>query len=100
VHAAARKQGNARVADEPTGSLGRVACVGVFRQESDEAAVQLLVQRREHERQRGVGDARGRRKRCGIRAQALALPQLADERMKDRTVHQERRNPPVPLMSS
>jgi hypothetical protein len=42
----------------------------------------MLVQRRQQQRQRGLGDARGRRQRVRERGQALVAEQLLDERMK------------------
>src|SRR5204863_3361390 len=63
AHAAARQEGDVVRADEPGGGLGRVAGVGVVRQNADERTTELRVQRREKERQRRLGDACRRRKR-------------------------------------
>ena len=49
--------------------------------------------RREQERQRGLGDAGTRvGQRLDERAEALALGELANERVEDGSVHDERRN--------
>ena len=82
VHAAAREQRDAFLAEEPARSLGRVPGVGVLGQQHDERAAQLLVQRRQQQRQRRLGDARGRRQRVRERGQALVAEQLLDERME------------------
>ena len=67
------------------GRLGRIARVGVLGREHDERARELLVDRSQHERKRGLGDARTRvRQLLEERAEALALGKLADERVKDR----------------
>ena len=88
--AASREEGDALGADEPAGGFGRVARVRVLGQEADEPAVELLVQRREQQRQHGLGDAGARRQRRGERLQPLVLGELADEGVKGRTVHGER----------
>ena len=91
--AAAREQCDVVGADEPTGRLGEIAGVGVLRQEHDEPAVELLVQRRQQERQHRLGDTRPRRQRSRERLQALEREQFPNERMEYRTVHDERRKP-------
>ena len=58
VDAAARKHRDAFLAEEPRRALGGVARVLILRRQQDERAVELLVQRREQERQRRLGDAR------------------------------------------
>ena len=55
--AAARQQRDVVGADEPARRLGDVARVGVLGQQDDEPSPELLVQRREQERQHGFGDA-------------------------------------------
>ena len=50
---ASRQQRHPIRADEPSRRLRRVARVGVLRQQTDETAVELLVQRREQKRQTG-----------------------------------------------
>ena len=82
AHAAARQQRDALLAEEPARSLGRVAGVGVLGQQHDERAAEMLVQRREQQGQRRLGDARGRRERVRERSQALVAEQLLDERME------------------
>ena len=91
--AAARQQRDVVGADEPARRLGDVARVGVLGQQHDEPAPELLVQRREQERQHGLGDAGARRQGSRKRLQALEREQLPDERMQYRTVHDDRRKP-------
>ncbi len=79
VDAAAGHEADQLVSDEPRRRLGRVARVGVLRQEADERPVELLVQRREHDRQRRLGHARTRRQRVRELAEALVLDELGDE---------------------
>ena len=62
------------------GGLGKIARVGVLRNEDRQRAAELLVQRRHHERQRRLGDARTRRQRVRELLQLLVLEQLAHER--------------------
>ena len=78
--AAARQERDALGADEPAGRLGEVARVGVLGQEHDEPALELLVQRREQERQHRLGDAGPGRQGSRERLQALEREQLPDER--------------------
>ena len=54
--AAARKQRDALGAEEPRRALRRVARVGVLGQQDQEPAAELLVERREDERERGLRD--------------------------------------------
>ena len=56
--AAAREQRDAVRAEEPRCSLGRVSCVCILGEEDQQTAPELLVERREDERQRGLRDAR------------------------------------------
>ena len=93
MHAAAGQQSDALVASEPADGLRYVARVRVLRRDQDERAAELLVQRGEQQRQRGLGHARSRRERLGEGAQALALAEGSDEWVKDRLVHDERPNP-------
>ena len=92
AHTSAREQRNAAVAEEPTSRLGSVSGVRIVRKEADERTLERLVQGREHERQRRLGDAGAHRKRLEEAAEALVLGELADERVEDRAVHDERRN--------
>ncbi len=90
ANAAGGQQPDAFLADEPGGGLGDVARVGVFGQENAEPAAGLFVQRGEQERQRRLGHARPRRQRRRKRGQAGICAQALDERIEDRTVHDER----------
>ncbi len=80
AHAAARQQGDALRPEVPRDSLGQVACVGVLGHEDRERPPELLVQRRDDERQRGLGDAGARRQRFRELRKPLVLEQLAHER--------------------
>ena len=93
---AARKQGDPLVADEPCSGFGQVARVGVLGNGDRERPLEELVERRDDERQSRLGDARLRGQRGGELGQPLVLEQLADEGVKNWTVHDERRNRPVP----
>ncbi len=59
VDAAARQQRDALLADEPARSFGRVPGVGILGQQHDERPAEPLVQSRQQQRQRGLGDAGG-----------------------------------------
>ena len=87
VDAARREQRDAVVAGEPGRRLGCVARVGVLGQHDDQAAIELLVQRREQQRQGRLGDARTRRQRSGELLQALLRTEALDERVEYRPVH-------------
>ena len=91
--AAARQERDPLRAGEPAGRLGGVARVGVLRQEADEAASELLVQGREQQRQHRLGDPGPAGQGGRERLQALEREQLPDERVKNRTVHDDRRKP-------
>ena len=91
--AAARQERDAVVAEEPAGRLGDVPRVRVLGREDDERSAELLVERGEEERERGLGDAGARvGQLLEERAEALAVGELADERVEDGPVHDERRN--------
>jgi hypothetical protein len=109
--AAARQEGDAFGAEEPRGSLGRVARVGVLGQEDDQPTVELGVERGKHERKRGLGDACARR--AAIRGldgkalvtrlqlgeeclQTVARGELLRQRVQNGPVHDESRNGQVP----
>ena len=105
MDASARQQRDPLVAEEPARALGRVPGIGVLRKQADERALTLLVERREQQRQRGLGDARRRRQRLDVGGEALLRKQLLDERVQHRpgggrVVHDERRNRRVPLLQS
>src|SRR5581483_3984584 len=78
------------LAEEPPGGLGDVARIRVLRERDDHAPAELLVQRRQDERQHRLGHARTRRQRLRERAQALVLAEAVDQEMEDRAVHDER----------
>ena len=61
------------------GGFGDVARIRILGQEHDEPALELLVQRREQQRQHRLGDARPRRQGGRERLQALEREQLPDE---------------------
>ena len=97
AHAAARQERDPLGAQVPARRLGEVARVGVLGRQRDEPAAELLVERRDDERQRRVRDARADGERLGELAQALAPLDLAEERVQHgklerRTVHDERRD--------
>jgi hypothetical protein len=109
--AAAREQSDVLGAEKPGRSLGRIARVGVLREEHDEAALELGVQRGKDERERRLGDASARPAAVsGLdRELAARLAELAEEclkplvcseffskRVQHRPVHDERRNRQVP----
>ena len=61
------------LAEEPRRGLGEVARVGVLRNENRQRAAELLVQRRDDERQRRLGDAGAGRQRRRELLQPLGL---------------------------
>ena len=85
--AAAREQGDLLGAEEPRRALGCVARVGVLGQQDQQPAPELLVQRREDERQRRLRDARAAGQRLRECLEALARRELRDEGVKGRRVH-------------
>ena len=80
VDAAARKHCDAFLAEKPRRALGGIARVLILGRQQDERTVELLVQRREQERQRRLGDARSSRKGLGKAFEPLALAERLDER--------------------
>jgi hypothetical protein len=100
ANAAARQQRDPLLADEPGRRLGEVARVCVLWHEDRERPREPLVERRHDERQRRLRDARTRRKRLGEGVDPVVLEELPDECVEDRTVHDERRNRPVPRVRS
>ena len=91
--AAAREERYPVVAEEPRGRFGDVSGVRVLGGQDDERSAELLVQRGDEERQRRLRDAGARvRQLLQERAEALAVGELADERVEDGSVHDERRN--------
>ena len=85
--AAAREQRDAIGAEEPRGALGRVARVRVLGEEDQQPPPELLVQRREHERQRRLGDARPAGQRLRECLEPIGGGELRDEGVKRRLVH-------------
>ena len=78
------------VAEEPAGGLGDVARVGVLGREDDERPAELLVERRDQQRERRFRDARACvRELLEERAEALAVGELANERVEDGSVHDD-----------
>ena len=94
--APARKQRDALLADEPSGALGEVASVRVLGNEDRERLLETLVERGDDERERRLRDAGTGRQRLGEGVEPVVLEELPDEHVEDRTVHDERRNRPVP----
>jgi hypothetical protein len=89
-HTAAGEERDAVLAEKPGGRLGRIAGVGVLRQQTDEAALEL-VEAGQDERQGGLRDARiGLRARLDEVMQPPLLEELVDQHVKNRTVHDER----------
>jgi transcription elongation factor GreA len=91
AHTTAREQRHQLLPDEPSRRLSRVARISVLRQEAHEAAVELVVQCREEERQNRLGDARAGRQRVRERLQPLEREQLPDECVEYGAVHDDRR---------
>ena len=83
AHPAAREERDPVVAEEPGGGLGDVVRVGVLGREHDERAAELLVEGGNDKRQCGLGHARaGLGQLLEERAEALALGELANERVE------------------
>ena len=89
ANAAGRQEGDPVVADEPACRLGDVARIGVLGQEHAKAATELLVERREEERQRGLGHPRPGGQRRGECGQPFVSAQALDKRIEERTVQDE-----------
>src|SRR5215831_7452698 len=87
VDAAAREQTDRAVAEVPGDRIGGVTSLLVLGEEADERALERRVQRREHDRQRGLGDPRVRGEGRGERAKALARRELVDESVERCSVH-------------
>ena len=77
--AAAGHEADTLLAEEPGGRLGGVARVRILREQADERPIELLVQRRDHDRQRRLGHARLRRQRIRELGKPLVLDELGDE---------------------
>ncbi len=85
--AAAREQGDALRPEEPRRALRRVAGVGVLGQQDQEPAAELLVERREDERERGLRDTGAAREGLRECLEAFAGRELCDEGVKGCLVH-------------
>ena len=85
--AAAREQGNPVGAEEPRRALRRVAGVCVLGQHDQEPAPELLVQRREDERERRLRDAGPAGQGLRECLEPVAGRELCDEGVKGRLVH-------------
>src|SRR5207237_10381515 len=94
--AAARHERDPLLPDEPGRRLGEVARVRVLRDDDRERPPEPLVERGDDERERRLGHARTRRQRLREGGDPVVLEELPDERVEDRTVHDRRRNRPVP----
>ena len=92
IDAATGHEGDSVVAQIPARGLGRVTRVRVLRQQADERAVEMKVERGENERKRRLGHARGRRQRVRERAEPLAFGELACEHVEDGRVHDDGRD--------
>ena len=93
VDAPARQHRDAFVTEEPGRAFGCVAGVLILRRQKHERAVELLVERREQQRQRRLRDAGGLWERLGKALEAFGRAELRNERVQDRLVHDERPNP-------
>jgi hypothetical protein len=80
---------------QPADRFRHVARVGVLGNEHGEPSAQALVQGREDDRKRRLGDAGALRQRLGERDEALVLDELGQQRMEGRTVHDERPKRPL-----
>ena len=76
---AARKQRDPIGTQKPGGPLGRVSCVCVLREDDQQPSAELLVQRREDERQSGLRHACASGQRSRERLEAIARSELRDE---------------------
>jgi hypothetical protein len=98
AHAARGQQRDPLLAEEPGRGLGRVARVRVVREQHAEPAPELLVERREQQRQRRLRDAGARGQRRGEGGQAVVGAQPGDERVQQRAVledHDDRPERPL-----
>ena len=87
ANAARREERHRLVAEEPRGRLGDVARVGVLGQRDDEPSAELVVERRDDERQDGLGHAGTRRQRLSEFLEALLSANALDEAVENGTVH-------------
>ena len=92
MHAARREEADLLVADEPRSGLGGVARVGILGQNDDQPAADLLMERREHERQHRLRHAGARGQRGGELGEPLLRAEAFDEAVEHRTVHDVRPN--------
>ena len=92
--ATTREQRHPIVAEIPRRPVGCVAGIRILGQQHHEAAAQLLVEGREHERQSCIRDARARGQRLDERLEALTRRELGNEDVKRRRVHANGGNAP------
>jgi hypothetical protein len=98
-NAAARKEGDALIAEKRGCCLRGISRVGVFGQQAGESAPETKVESGEQDGQRGLGNARTRlRERLGERNEPFVRGELSGEWEERGTVHNERRNRRVPLL--
>ena len=79
---ATREQRNPLGVEKPRGTLGRISRVRVLGEEDQEAAVELFVEGRKHERQRRVRHAGAGGQRPRERLKPLAAGELRNEGVK------------------
>src|SRR5829696_9363051 len=89
---AAREEGDDLRPEEPARRLGRVARVRVVREQADERARELLVERGDEQGQDRLGHAGAGRHGAGEFPKALVRAKLVDECVQYRPVHDERRD--------
>ena len=82
-----REQRDVIRAEKPRSSLGRITGIGVLGQEDQKAASELLVERSEHERQRGLRHSRPARQGLRERLKPIAAGEFRDESVKGCLVH-------------
>ncbi len=89
LHAAARKEGDARRIGVPGDGLCCIACLLVFGKEAQESSCEGFMNRCQHERQSWFRDPRGSRKVVRERAKPLAFGESGYESMerRNRLVH-------------
>ena len=89
VDAARREQRHVLVAEEPACRLGCVARVGILREQHHEAALQLVMQSGQDERQHRLRYAGARRQRRGELLEPLLCAKTFDEAVENGPVHDD-----------
>ena len=87
ANATRREQRHRLVAEEPAGRFGDVPRVCVLGERDDQPSADLVVQRRDDQRQHRLGDAGARRQRLREFLEALFGANALDEAVENRTVH-------------